>query len=167
MNLTILTRKNCELVRQWRNQDISIYRTPFLITEEMQLDFYENVICNRNSNHRYWAVMSGTPEVFLGMVGLTDISLENRNAEISIVLDPEIRGSGNGEKAFDLLLDKGFNELNLDSIFAECYEYNGAVKFWDKMAKKYKADKVRLPMRKFYKGLYFASYFYTFVKEKL
>lgn len=162
MKFKALTQEQCELVRQWRNEDISIYRTPFLITKAMQEDFYNNIICNRNSNHRYWAIWKNE---FMGMIGLTDISLENRNAEISIVIDPQQQHKGLGRQAIDMLLDKAFNELNLNSIFAECYEYNSAINFWNKISEKYQIEVTRLPMRKFYKGLYFASYFYTFLKE--
>ena len=103
MYLTVLTKDQCEQIRQWRNQNISRYRSSFLLTNEMQEDFYKDVICNKNSKHRYWAIIEFQ---FLGIVGLTDISLENRNAEISLVINPEERKQNYGEQALELIFEE-------------------------------------------------------------
>jgi len=124
MEFKALTKYDVERIRQERNQDISGFRTSYLLTEEMQEDFYYNDVCNRNSKNRWWGIWEGG---FVGQIGLTDISLENRNAEISIFVLYDYRRGGIGERAVEMLLDKAFNELNLDSVFAECFEYNPAV----------------------------------------
>jgi RimJ/RimL family protein N-acetyltransferase len=175
MYLTALTENMVEQVRQWRNQDISMYRTPFYLTTEMQSDFYKQVVCNRQSEHRYYAVFiecDGSLSikgdfVFIGMIGLINISLENRNAEISIVLDPELRGKGYGKKVFQLLLDEGFNKVNLDNIYGECYWCSPALDFWRKVCEDYKVKLQVLPQRKFYNGKYFDSIYFNFNKEIL
>jgi RimJ/RimL family protein N-acetyltransferase len=175
MYLTALTENQCERVRQWRNQDISMYRTPFYLTTEMQSDFYNNVVCNRNSEHRYYAVFiecDGSLSikgdfVFIGMIGLINISLENRNAEISIVLDPELRGKGYGKKALQLLLDEGFNKINLDNIYGECYECNPAIGFWQKMIEDYNCRMSHLFSRKFYNGIYYDSIYFNFNRSMI
>jgi RimJ/RimL family protein N-acetyltransferase len=165
MQLTIITRKECELVRQWRNENIQVYRTPFLFTPEMQENFYDNTICNRQSNSRYWAVKDGDIAVFIGMVGLCNISLENRNAEISIVIDPELRGTGHGEKALLHLLNKGFNELNLDNIYGESYRCNPDIGFWEAMIDKFEAYSVDLKNNKFHDGQYWDSLWFNFTRQ--
>lgn len=164
MYLKDVTSEMVELVRQWRNVDISMYRTPFYLTEEMQQDFYKNVICNRNSKHRYYAMMLSESE-FVGMIGLVNISLENRNAEISIVIDPELRGKDYGNKGIELLLDTGFNQVNLDNIYGECYKCNQAVNFWEKIIKKYNCQTAILPERKYFNGEYYDSIYFNFKKE--
>lgn len=169
MQLTCLTKENCEQVRQWRNLDISIYRTAYLITREMQEQFYNDVVCNRKSEHRYWAIMHEISEItnsqFIGMVGLCNISLENRNAEISIVIDPKLRRQGLGIEALNLLLDKGFNELNLENIYAETYMCNPDFKFWDSMTVKYKTRNTILANRKYANGQYWDSLYINFNKN--
>ena len=160
MYLTVITKDQCEQVRKWRNVDISIYRTPFLLTEEMQSEFYTDVICNRRSDHRYWSVMDS--KQFLGMIGLVNISLENRNVEISIVINPEFSRKGFGDQAFKLLLDKGFNELNLDNIYGECYACNPNIDFWKQMIKKYGGQTTTLFNKKFYRGVYWNSIYFNF-----
>lgn len=182
MQLTVLTKENCEQVRQWRNQDISIYRTSYMITPEMQSDFYDKVICNRNSEHRYWAVidkldkkmytMSGLESnykvyTFIGMVGLTNLSLENRNAEISIVINPELHRQGKGTEALKLLLAKGFNELNLENIYGEAYLCNPNFGFWDKILTKYRIYYTTLPNRKYWNGEYHSAIYFNFNKKDM
>jgi RimJ/RimL family protein N-acetyltransferase len=134
-----------------------------MLTETMQENFYINEICNRKSDHRFWAVLDDL--VFIGMVGLVNISLENRNAEISIVIDPEIRQAGKGREALELLLDKGFNEINLDSIYGECYENNKSISFWNKMIAKYNGTHTKLKARKYCNGQYYDSLYFTFLKK--
>jgi len=48
--------------------------------------------------------------------------------------------------------------MRLHSVNAECYEC-GPVGFWEKMGPSYKA---LLPVRKFWNGRYFCSYYFTF-----
>jgi RimJ/RimL family protein N-acetyltransferase len=166
----------CELVRQWRNPMEGVLRTPFLLTAEMQADFYKNVICNRFSNNRFWSVyvkpmadanaenekVAYAGDRFVGMVGLINIEWENSLAEISMLLNPDCHGLGIGDKTFNLLLEKGFEHLNLASIYGECYECNSAVPFWEKQIDKYKAYKTKLPNKKYYKGKHYDSIYFNF-----
>ncbi|OFW61749.1 MAG: hypothetical protein A2Z35_05825 [Actinobacteria bacterium RBG_19FT_COMBO_36_27] len=169
----------CELVRRWRNTMEGVLRTPFLLTAEMQADFYNKTVCNRFSNARFWSVNAkaiteindtnekalaaeGGDGRFVGMVGLINIEWENSLAEISMLLNPDCHGLGIGDKAFDLLLEKGFDHLNLASIYGECYECNSAIPFWEKQIDKYKAYKTKLPNKKYYKGEHHDSIYFNF-----
>ena len=49
MRLTALTLEDCEQVRKWRNEDISAYRTPYLLGDIMQADFYKNVVSSAST----------------------------------------------------------------------------------------------------------------------
>lgn len=164
MNLNAVTKEQSEQVRQWRNMDISIYRTPFFLTREMQSSFYDNVICDRSSDHRFFAVMDNN--LFVGMVGLVNISFENSNSEISLVINPNRKGQGLGGEAFKLLLNEGFKNINLNNIYGECYSCNPSIKFWQNMINKYKADSVILPKRKYWDGKYHDSIYFNFNREK-
>jgi RimJ/RimL family protein N-acetyltransferase len=180
MQLTCLTKENCEQVRQWRNLNLAIWRTPYLITKEMQEDFYNNIVCDRKSEHRYWAVWEEFPTVktlpsgleiivneniFIGQVGLCSISLENRNAEISMVINPDLRGQGLGVQALELLFEKGFNEINLENIYAECYICNPDYKFWESMTEKYYTRNAILADRKYWNGILWDSLYINFNKN--
>ena len=124
IELRTLTPDNVERAREWRNQSLVSLRTPFALTVEMQQAFYRDVICNRQSPHRYW----GLWEVFLqehqrpmyvGMGGLTNIQWENGLAEISLIVDPDQAGRGIGQLAVRALLEEGFDRLRLETICGE------------------------------------------------
>jgi len=149
----------------------------------MQTKFYSEAVCNRQMNARYWGIWiereypkinvnksvtmqkEGIEKIFIGMCGLENISWENRNAEISIILNPECHGKGYGNQAVELLLEQGFNYLNLENIYAECYMCNPAVKFWEKIAQKYNAKCCYLPNRKYWNGVYYDSFYFNINKS--
>lgn len=158
------TIADIEKVRLWRNSSLPSLRTPFLLTEEMQRDFYHKVICDRQANSRFWAVKDN--DKFIALTGFVGIEWENRLAEISIILDPEERRKGLGVVIIDRLLKKGFKELNLDNIYGECYLSNPAVKFWEKIIKEYSAQAVELPNRKFWNGRYWDSLYFNFERDR-
>lgn len=171
MKLETLTIEQCEMARRWRNECLEALRTPYPLTEGMQVDFYGDVICNRNSPHRYWAIMDDKKpfnavfDRFVGMVGLTFIEWENRLGRISLIIDPQQRNKGLGEKAVDLVLDKAFNYLNLKTICGECYGCNPAKDFWGKVVAKYGNRTTVLPNRKYWNGKYYDSLHFSIDKE--
>lgn len=159
MILTAPTKDDCELVRIWRNDCLESLRTPYLLTQEMQYDFYENVCCDRKSNHRYWSVFNDGKLV--GFAGLTNIQYENRIAEISLMVNPDYRGTGIGERIVDMILAEGFNYLNLKTIFGEVYLANKAVDFWRKITERYKGYITVLPNTKFWEGKFYDSMYFS------
>ncbi len=158
MNLSVLTIQNVEEVRRWRNEDISGYRTPYLLTAEAQRDFYEDVVCNRDSPHRYWAVID---DGFIGMGGITHICWENRIGEISLIIDPQKRNQKLGEKAVELLLDAAFNQMGLKTVFGECYFSNPALPFWRWIVQKYAGFMTPIPNRKFWDGKFWNALYFS------
>jgi RimJ/RimL family protein N-acetyltransferase len=162
MQLTVLTKQDCEIIRRERNKNIIPYRTSFLITQEMQENFYNNVICNRKSEHRYWALYG---DELMGMVGLCNLSLENRNAEISIVIVEKWQRKGYGENALKLLLKEGFYNINLENIYGEAYTNNPNIGFWNSIIKKYGLYSVILPARKYYDGKPHDAVYFNFNKK--
>jgi len=176
MKLKALSLKDLEQVRQWRNLRLEMLRTPFPLTEEQQAKFYSEVICNRQSNARYWGIWPSKkrttyPDTFeycqsvlIGMAGLENIQWENRLCEISLLLTPGAMDEY-GTKSLSLLLHEGFMNMNLENIFTEVYECNPHLNFWINMAGEYNTCFVRLPNRKYYNGEYWPSYYINFNKE--
>lgn len=169
MKLQALTLEDCLKVAEWRNDNMVGLRTPYPLTEGMQREFYENVICNRNSNHRYWGIQlfSGPDTKLIGMVGLTGIQWENRLAEISLITDPNRKGEGIGEEAVKLILEEAFGRMNLHSVIGECYAANPALGFWQKMVERWGDYSCWLPDKKFWDGKYHDSYYFRFSKTHL
>jgi len=169
MKLKVLSLWDVEQVRQWRNLQIEILRTSFILTQEQQSKFYHEIVCNRQANARYWGIWTDkTNRVgfeLIGMCGLENIQWENRLAEISMVLNPEYPLDEYGEKALELLLHEGFMNLNLENIFAEVYYCNPYLKFWLSIIKRENpCDVSDLPNRKYYNGKYWGSYYINFNK---
>jgi RimJ/RimL family protein N-acetyltransferase len=145
----------------------------------MQAKFYDDVICNRNARARFWGIYDFveqeqiyadykpiSPFKLIGMTGLENIEWENRLGEISIILNPEQQRKGYGEQAVKMLLEKGFNYMNLENIYGESYLCNTATKFWLKMATRYRAKTRTLPNRKYWNGAYYNSLYFSFNKGR-
>lgn len=159
------TLEDFERSRCWRNTTLESLRTPFLLTKEMQERFYRDVICDRRSNVRFWTVErdDGSP---IAHASLVNIEWENRLAEMGIMMNPDERGLGYGERVVDILLQKAFYEINLENIYAECYFCSPAVGFWRKIITKYKATTAVLPNRKYWDGKYWDSLYFNIEKER-
>ena len=56
MKLKVLSSEDMETVREWRSEVPETLRTPYELTYEMQQDYYQNVISNRESKTRYWGI---------------------------------------------------------------------------------------------------------------
>jgi RimJ/RimL family protein N-acetyltransferase len=160
--LRVLSIEDMEPIRQWRNQCLSTLRTPFPLTKEQQEQWYRDEICNRASRSRFWGVtlrgMNGT-DILHGYGGIENIQWENRIGEISLLIDPEEQGHGVGYTHAREIISRAFNELNLQTVYAECYENNRAISFWNKVF--YGKYKTILPNRKYFDGAYYDSVYYS------
>lgn len=149
---------------------MSSLRTPYLLTEEMQQEFYAAVVCNRLANARFWGLWADHRDEpganldfeFVGMGGIENIQWENGIGEIGVIINPNAYGNGYGREAVDLLLDQAFNFLNLANVFGECYECSPAIEFWRKFCSERKTYITMLPFRKFWKGEYHHSMYFNF-----
>ena len=161
--LDALTQADCEQVRKWRNEDISGARTPYLLTELQQANFYRDIVSNPDSGHRYWAVRlpseypEGDPRYIselVGIAGLTNIEWENGRAEIALMIGDEYRDQGHGKEALNEVLKWGFERMRLMSIYGNVYECNKDIEFWYKVIERYKMIIRHIPNGKFWDGKY-------------
>ncbi|MFX1570631.1 MAG: GNAT family N-acetyltransferase [Promethearchaeota archaeon] len=174
MELKALSLSDMELIQHWRNEQLEILRTSFPLTKEMQEQFYHEVISNRQTNARFWGIWiqkeyksSNTiVDILIGMVGIENIQWENRLGEISLILNPEYNNQENLQQALHLILEQGFNYLNLDNIFTEVYPTNKLYAEWYELSKEFSGDIVILPNRKYWKGNYYNSRYINFNKER-
>ena len=174
MKLEPLKRRQALQVSEWRNKERQFLRTPYFITDDMQSKFYDNVINNRDSQHRYFAITDDTRifldepiHEFIGMGGITNIEWENGNAEISLIINPEKRGKGYGMKAVDLILAEAFDNMGLDMIYGEVYNC-GNRGFWEKVVKRYGEEdsNAELTERKFWDGKRWGSMWFCIRRSK-
>jgi RimJ/RimL family protein N-acetyltransferase len=162
--LRALELGDMESIREWRNDNLSILRTPFALTKEQQEDWYKNEICDRRSKSRFWAICYKDIGL-VGYGGIENIQWENRIGEISLLIAPKYEGKGFGKQAAKDILHEAFNNLNLHTVFAECYENNKSVKFWDKVFNG--CYQTKLPCKKYHSGIYFDSVYYSCSKDDI
>ena len=154
-----LTESDCEQIRKWRNVNVAGARTPFLLTEEMQRDFYFDEVSNRDSKHRFWAIRieSLTTHNLVGIAGLSNIEWENGCAEIALMISPDERRKGYGREAIELLKLWGFARMGLKVIYAQVYGCNPDVAFWEKLDYTFLCT---MPSRKLWDGKRWPIYYY-------
>jgi len=76
--------------------------------------------------HRFFIMLLDGDEL-IGQISLHDIDHLNRNAFLGIMIgEAEHHGKGYGTEAVKLVLDYGFNTLNLHNIMLSAYEDNYA-----------------------------------------
>lgn len=169
LKLDALSEDNVEQAREQRNKTLKSLRTPYHLTEEMQRNFYKEVVCNSSANSRYYAIKErsqGGNWNFMGMGGFIPIQWENRCAEISLLILESSQGKGFGEKSVLLLLEEAFDRLNLNMVYGECYASNPAgLKFWTDIASKYHFYATQLPERKYFNGRYHHSLYFSINKN--
>lgn len=168
IRLSPITKEHCQIARVWRNGVREALRTPILLTEEMQDDFYNRIAHERRCEDRYWEVESGGGTDtwhFCGLVGLTDIEFENSLAEISLFLDPTQRRKGIGAAAVHLVLEEAFDRMNLHQVLGECFTCNKCLPFWERITQKYGGRGTVLPHRKYWAGQYWDSFYFSIFEE--
>ena len=185
MKLKPLSLSDVEQVRLWRNDQLPMLRTSFPLTTAMQGEFYKNVICNRQSNSRFWGIwirglikkentstcvwpaqiITVEEDILIGMAGLENIQWENRLAEISLILNHEYNTDDFLQQGLGMILHEAFLTLNLQNIFTEVYECSHLHRFCIESANKYHAKIAILPNRKYWDGKYYDSKYINFNKE--
>ena len=154
-----LCRETAEKVRNTRNKDISPYRTPYMLTAEMQQEWYDSVT-DRSSDSRMWEFHNES-NVCVAVGGLTNIQWENGVAEINLVVGERHRRQGHGREAVKMILDEAFRSMRLVNVYGEVYEYAN-VKFWMAMRPDYTT---MLPSRKYHNGTHHDSVYFCWYKS--
>lgn len=92
-----------------------------LIDEESEKNTLERLAKNEFN----FAVIANETNEVIGNVGFPNIDYINRTGEVGIFIgDKNYWGNGYGQQALELLLDFGFNLLNLNNIHLKVYSYN-------------------------------------------
>lgn len=108
-----------------------ILRTPHKLTLDQQMEWYYKEVCDRRSTTRYWALRDNEDRL-VGYGGIENIQWENGMGEMSLMIFSKERRKGYGRDAVNLFLLEAFGEMGLDTVFAEVYECNPNMKFWEK-----------------------------------
>jgi len=102
---------------------------PFSLSETQE--WYERII---HDESRADFCTINTEGQLVAMHGLTDIDMDNKRAELYIVVNPERTGEGIGSESVQWLCNRGFNQHELNKIFLYTVESNnGARRFYERL----------------------------------
>ena len=107
----------------WKN-DLSIKSStmshPFPVTEELEKLWYEEQLQSKANTFIPFTAVLKSSDVVIGYFSLNNVNFISRNALFSAVIgEKSMVGKGIGREAVDLLINYGFNYLNLQKI--SCY----------------------------------------------
>lgn len=126
--LTAVEHDDLEQLRLWRNREE--YRKYFReyreISRDMQEKWYQQKVLNDGSTIMFSIYDIKTNEL-LGCCGLCYINWINRYADLSLYIGKDncyIDSEGYAKEACEVLFRYGFNELGLNKIWTEIYEFD-------------------------------------------
>ena len=130
--LKAVERNDLSQLKEWRN--LPDFRKHFReyreLNSEMQEKWFENVVVN-DKNTIMFSIFCSDSNKLIGCCGLCYINWVHRNADLSLYIGHEnayIDDIGFADDACTLLLEYGFNELNLHRIWTEIYEFDNKKK---------------------------------------
>ncbi|MCF8009359.1 MAG: GNAT family N-acetyltransferase [Halanaerobiales bacterium] len=102
---------------------------------------------------------------YIGQIDYIKIDHKNRYGEIALVIgDPNNRSKGIGREAMELMINFGFEQLNLNRIELSCYDYNKrAIKLYKNLG--FKEEGVRRK-RRYYNNKYNDELKFSLLREE-
>lgn len=166
--LTTIEEEDLEQLRQWRN--LPEYRKHFReyreISSTMQKWWFEHKVNGDNTTIMFAIRQLDTDEL-IGCCGLCYINWIHRHSDLSLYIGKDqayIDAEGIAEESCKLLFEYGFNELGLNKIWTEIYEFD---------TKKYELYKKfnfqqdgRLRKQYFYDGRWWDSYLLSLLRDE-
>lgn len=132
ISLGAVTANDKDRFYKWRNDPV-IYKW-CRQTDVISKSHHDNYwyLTDSASDRRFWGIRDESEygHTTVGCAGLTDIDYINSRAEFSLYIGPEFQGRGFGKAALIQLFNKGFNQLNMNLIWGECFDGNPALKLF-------------------------------------
>ena len=126
--LAPMMMENLEKYTEWMNDFETtdyIGRSASVTSLEGERNWLERNI----DNDGMFCIIEKESDKLIGNMGLKDINHLHRTATLGIFIgDKESRNKGYGTEAIKLLLDYGFNYLNLNNIKLDVFEFNQIAK---------------------------------------
>jgi len=161
VGLRAVEKQDLPLLRDWRN--IVEFRKHFREVRELSLTdqeaWFEHLQKTKHINYMFTIVDLDTQKP-IGAAGLLYINWIIRSADFSFYIGDDNKYIGNdgiAKEAARLLVDYGFNNLNLHKIWMELYEFDSEKLNFFQKEFKFKEDGI-LRDNCFEDGKYFNSY---------
>jgi hypothetical protein len=161
ISLGPLREKNLDLYFRARNH-LSVRRwcrQYDLLTEGGHRAWFDGL--HKRSDVSMYEILAWDDPV--GACGFTSIDHVNQRAEFSLYVFPDHMGKGHGASGLKLLLEHGFDDLNLMHIWGETFEDNPAAKIFERLGMKKEGTR-----RKFYfrEGRFIDAYLYSILRSE-
>lgn len=140
-----------ELVRltHWRRDDLPAFMRWFRdyeiqslidvdvivpVTDEAEQEFYERAV-KKSGDAFYFSIRTLDDDRLIGNCSLFGVNYKNRSAEFGIVIgEKDYWGQGYGSDAARVILRFAFDEVNLNRVHLEAFDYNArAVRSYEKV----------------------------------
>ena len=169
IGLRAVEKEDLGLLRDWRN--IVSFRKNFREVMELSLvdqeNWFESLQKTKHINYMFMIVDLKT-NIPVGAAGLLYINWINRSADFSFYIGENELYIGDDETAFEaakILIEYGFNNLNLNKIWMELYEFD--VKKLDFFLNKFQFKQDgRLRQNCYEDGKYWDSFIISLLKNE-
>ncbi|HBC73766.1 MAG: GNAT family N-acetyltransferase [Candidatus Wallbacteria bacterium GWC2_49_35] len=124
--LSPVNLEDAVLYKEWLN-DLEVSSNlnfrPFILTLEKEKEMLEKLV--KSETDVLFGIVDKKSDKLIGNCGLMGIEPINRKSLFGIFIgDKKYWGKGYGEEATNLILDFGFNMLNLHNIFLTVFSFN-------------------------------------------
>jgi RimJ/RimL family protein N-acetyltransferase len=122
--LSPINPEDAEIYTKWLN-DLEVTINTTIVRQMISLPAEEEMLEELSKEGHNFAIVELEDDELIGNCGLMKIDQVNRTAELGIVIgNKDYWNQGFGQEALDLLLDYGFNILNLNNIMLRVFEFN-------------------------------------------
>lgn len=163
LHLRAIEKTDLKLIQTWRNDErLRRYFREYRDFSMTQLEKWYNSMLIDN-RFEFFVICNPTP---IGIAGITYIDWVNRHADIHFYIGENFEwiDNLNSPEAFNLILNYGFNMLNLNKIWAEIYEIDDKKLSFFKQ-KGFQID-ANLREHYYYKGKYYTSHILSLLKNE-
>jgi len=143
------------------NPDVSNYwcQEPYTTMAKIEQSYLAS---QEGNSHREFILTQKNEKI--GFLALYDIDNRHRHAEFSIIIDPNHQGKGYAEQASRLLIDYGFNQLNLHKLYLHVLKHNEkAIHIYKKIGFQHEGE---LKQHYFVDGHYYDGYMMGLLRDK-
>lgn len=125
--LSCIKKQHLKQIIQWRNNTRlrQYFREYQEISIENQHNWFEQM--NKSTNEYFFSIYNKKDMNFIGICGLNYIHRINRNAQLSLYIgdnEEYIDDKGFALDSAKLIINYGFNDLNLEKIICEIFSFD-------------------------------------------
>ena len=133
--LSPLNVEDAEQYCQWLN-DFEVAKNLLIFNQQLSLEREKMILNDMVKNDaKIFSIINSKNDELIGNCSIFKINHRNRKAEVGIFIgNKECWNKGYGSEALSLLVDFGFNILNLNNIMLEVFGFNRrAIKAYEKV----------------------------------